>query len=219
MTTMTLQKHLTINEIFYSIQGESYLAGLPCIFVRLTGCHQRCTYCDSEYAFYEGKKVTLGEIMDQIQAFPCHNILLTGGEPLLQGNCPLLAQLLLDAGYQVAIETSGNRDISCLPLAVIKIMDLKTPASHECHRNNYDNLKFLQKQDEIKFVVMNESDTDWALDLIRDKKLEGLCHLSLSPTDKTLLPVIADRILKSGLPVRLQIQFHKMIWPQKDRGF
>src|SRR3989338_10069971 len=126
-----LTKTLTINEVFFSIQGESYLAGLPCIFIRLTGCHQRCVYFDTEYAFYEGKKMSLETIFEQISEYPCKNVLVTGGEPLLQSNTGLLMRKLLESGYQVSVETSGNRDISGLPREVIKIMDLKTTGSGE----------------------------------------------------------------------------------------
>lgn len=216
---MIQNKKLTINEIFYSIQGESYLSGLPCIFIRLTGCHQRCVYCDTEYAFYEGKRKTIEDIIGEIKKFPCQNVLLTGGEPLLQSNTPRLAETLLQNQYQVAIETAGNRDISILPQSVIKIMDLKTPGSGECERNNYNNLEFLEAKDEIKFVMTNDNDVDWSLKIIREKKLDQICHLSFSPANDSLLPLMADKILQSGLPIRLQVQLHKLIWPQKERGY
>lgn len=214
-----LEKTLTINEIFFSIQGESYLVGLPCVFIRLTGCHQRCTYCDTEYAFYEGKKMTLAEIMQAIEKFNCKNVLLTGGEPLLQGNCPALADLLLAQGYQVAIETSGNRKLDVLPEAVIKVMDLKTPGSREEHRNNYDNLKSLSGKDEVKFVVTNAEDLNWALQTVEKFSIDQISHVSFSPTDLKLLPMMAEAILQSGKSVRLQMQMHKIIWPAKDRGY
>jgi 7-carboxy-7-deazaguanine synthase len=216
---MNLQKKLTINEIFYSIQGESFLAGLPCIFIRLTGCHQRCVYCDTEYAFYGGKKLTMVDILDAITAYPCRNVLLTGGEPLLQDNVPLLAEILLERGYRVAVETGGNRDISRLSRKVVKILDLKTPSSGECERNNYENLRHITANDEIKFVVMNESDTDWAIQETQQRSLTKLCRVSFSPTDRVLLPMLAEKILKSGLEIRLQTQLHKLIWPEKRKGF
>lgn len=217
--TADLGKKLTVNEIFFSIQGESYLAGLPCAFIRLTGCHQRCVYCDTEYAFYEGRKATIGAVLDEVAKFPTKNALITGGEPLLQENCPELARALIERGYRVAIETGGNRDVSKLPREVVKVMDLKTPASAECERNDYGNLSHLDAKDEIKFVVMDGADADWALAETRDRELHELCHVSLSPTDRDLLPALADKILKSGLPVRLQVQFHKVIWKDKDRGY
>lgn len=212
-------KTLTINEMFFSIQGESYLAGLPCIFIRLTGCHQRCVYCDTEYAFYEGKKMSLALILEEMSKYPCKNILITGGEPLLQSNTPLLMQKLLESGYQVAVETSGNRNISGLPRAVIKIMDLKTPASGEVALNNYNNIQYLDAKDEVKFVVMNEPDIDWSIAMIREKKLEALCHLSVSPAAENLNQLIAEKILESGMAIRQQIQLHKLIWPHKERGY
>lgn len=216
---MDLNKKLTVNEIFYSIQGESYLAGLPCVFIRLTGCHQRCVYCDTEYAFYEGKKLTIANILEAIAGYSCKNALLTGGEPLLQDNAPLLAEVLLERGYRVAVETGGNRDISRLPAAVVKVLDLKTPSSGECERNNYENLRHLTAQDEIKFVVMNESDADWAIAEVKKRRLTELCRVSLSPTERGLLPMLAEKILKSGLEIRLQTQLHKIIWPEKRKGF
>lgn len=216
---MDLHKKLTINEIFYSIQGESYLAGLPCVFIRLTGCHQRCVYCDTEYAFYEGKKITIAAILDATASYSCQNVLLTGGEPLLQDNAPLLAQILLERGYRVAVETGGNRDISRLPIEVVKILDLKTPASGECERNNYENLRHLTAKDEVKFVVMNESDTDWAIEETRNRRLTKLCRVSFSPTDPAHLPMLVEKILNSGLEIRLQTQLHKLIWPEKRKGF
>jgi 7-carboxy-7-deazaguanine synthase len=212
-------RKLTINEIFFSIQGESYLAGLPCVFVRLTGCHQRCVYCDTEYAFYEGRKMTIGAVLDEATKYAAKNVLITGGEPLLQENCPDLARAFLDRGYRVAVETGGNRDVSKLPREAVKIMDLKTPASGECERNRYENLRWLDAKDEIKFVIMNGADADWALARTRELKLHELCHVSVSPTDRGLLPLLADRILTSGLPVRLQTQFHKIVWPEKQKGY
>ncbi len=219
MSVPVLEKKLTINEIFHSIQGESYLAGLPFWFVRLTGCHQRCVYCDTEYAFYEGKKQTLDDILRHLQTRACQNVLLTGGEPLLQDNCGLLAEQLLERGYQVCVETGGARDVRAVPRAVVKIMDLKTPDSGECHRNRYDNLEVLEAKDEVKFVVMGQKDLDWSLDAVKQYCLIGRCHVSFSPIDRAFLPVMAEAILASGLPIRLQYQMHKLIWPEKDRGY
>lgn len=214
-----LEKTLTINEIFFSIQGESYLAGLPCVFVRLTGCHQRCSYCDSEYAFYEGKKMSLKEIISEVKKYNCRNILITGGEPLLQTNTPDLMNYFLKEGYQVAVETGGNRDLAVLPDGVVKIMDLKTPGSGEQHNNNLENLKKLNSNDEIKFVVTNEKDIDWAIEQTKEFHLCEKSHVSLSPIDLKLLPVMAEKIINSGEKIRLQMQFHKLIWPSKDRGY
>jgi 7-carboxy-7-deazaguanine synthase len=213
-----LNKKLTINEIFHSIQGESYLSGLPFVFVRLTGCHQRCTYCDTEYAFYEGKKLSFEIILDQIQSFKCENVLITGGEPLLQCNTPDLIQLLLDTGYQVSVETSGNLSLENLPDKVVKIMDLKTPGSGECDKNNWNNIKFLGNKDEVKFVVTDEDDIDWAIATIKEYRLDTICHVSISPTDLELNTSIAEKILESSLAIRQQVQLHKLIWPNENRG-
>ena len=147
------------------------------------------------------------------------NVLVTGGEPLLQSNTGLLMRKLLESGYQVSVETSGNRDISGLPREVIKIMDLKTPGSGETIMNNYNNIGYLDAKDEIKFVVMNEQDIDWSIALIREKKLEGLCHVSISPAAVNLNQLIAEKILASGMTIRQQIQLHKLIWPQRERGY
>lgn len=213
-----LQHKLTVNEIFYSIQGESYLAGLPFVFVRLTGCHQRCVYCDTEYAFKEGRKMTLQAILETISNYPCKRVLVTGGEPLLQAQTPTLMQELLHRGYHVSVETGGNRDVSGVPDGVFRIVDLKTPTSGECERNNYDNLKHLRSQDEIKFVVMNEADIKWSVEMIIRYNLDQICHVSISPTDLQLNPMIADHILKTGKSIRQQMQLHKLIWPAAQRG-
>lgn len=218
ISNSSTDKSLTINEIFYTIQGESYLSGLPTVFIRLTGCHQRCTYCDTEYAFYEGTKMTIEAILEKIKDYPCKNVLVTGGEPLLQKDVVILMQSLLNKGYMVGVETSGNLDISHLPAEVVKIMDLKTPASGECDKNNYNNIKHLSSSDEIKFVVMNETDVDWSLEMIHKKNIDKICRVSLSPTDRVLHPMIAKKILESGKAIRQQTQLHKLIWPEKDRG-
>lgn len=209
---------LTVNEIFYSIQGESYLAGLPCVFVRLTACDLRCVYCDTEYAFHEGRKMTCREILLQVQTHPCRNILITGGEPLLQSSAIDLMQILVHEGYSVALETGGHRDLSKVPGEVVIVMDLKTPASGECEHNRHENLRLLKKKDEVKFVVMNDADIDWALAKIREHGLVQRCHVSLSPTHTTLHPVLAQKILTSGLMIRQQTQLHKIIWPERVRG-
>lgn len=215
---MDLNRKLTINEIFYSIQGESYLAGLPFVFVRLTGCHQRCSYCDTEYAFFEGQKMTCADILAKIESYNCKRVLMTGGEPLLQENCIPFMQHLLNLGYQVNIETSGNRSLKNVPRAVVKIMDLKTPGSNEAHRNTYENLKYLDKKDEVKFVVTNEADIEWSLTIIQEHKIDQICHVSLSPTNPQLHPSIAEAILNSKKSIRQQMQFHKVIWPGVEKG-
>lgn len=213
-----LNKKLTINEIFYSIQGESYLAGLPFVFVRLTGCHQRCSYCDTEYAFYEGQKMALQDIFDKIESYNCPRVLMTGGEPLLQDNCIPFMEFLLSKGYQVNIETSGNRSLQKVPKAVVKIMDLKTPGSNEAHRNTYENLKYLDQKDEVKFVVTDQADIEWAMQTIHKHNIDQICHVSVSPTKAQLHPAIAEAILTSKKTIRQQMQFHKVIWPGVEKG-
>lgn len=210
---------ITVNEIFYSIQGESYLAGLPCVFIRLTGCHQRCVYCDTAYAFHEGRKMSLTEIIAAATEYPVRNALITGGEPLLQDNCAVLAEALLSRGWRVAVETGGSRDIGVMPRAVVKIMDIKTPGSGEMHHNNLKNLAHLNAKDEIKFVVTDPTDADWSLKLIRERNLTAICHVSLSPVDRSLLTVLAEKVLAIGLPVRVQYQLHKLIWEGRERGY
>lgn len=195
------------------------MTGLPFVFVRLTGCHQRCVYCDTAYAFKGGEKKTVQNILDEVSHFPCRHVLITGGEPLLQANTPLLAQSLLDKGYVVSIETSGNRDVSVLPPAVIVVMDLKTPGSHEEGRNNYANIDLLKPKDEVKFVVTDEGDVRWSLAKVSEFSLTLRCHVSMSPTAMSLHPVIAKHILESGLNIRQQTQLHKIIWPERDRGY
>ncbi|OVE81379.1 hypothetical protein BVY03_04130 [bacterium K02(2017)] len=213
------KEQLKINEIFYSIQGESYLSGLPCIFIRLTGCDLRCTYCDTKYAYYDGQFMEFSEIIIKIKEYPCYNVLLTGGEPLLQKNTSKLAQKLIDLGYKVAIETSGNHDISVLPNEVVKIMDLKTPGSGEDKKNDYKNISKLTSKDEIKFVVVNNEDTHWAIKQIKENNLDQRCHVSISPTDHKLHPSIADEVLNSGRKIRHQFQMHKVIWPNREKGY
>lgn len=209
---------LKINEIFYSIQGESYLSGLPFIFVRLTGCHQRCVYCDTQYAFYEGKEIELENILDQIQSYPTKNILITGGEPLLQVHVIELMNILIQRGYRVCLETSGSLSVGLIPQDVIKVMDIKTPGSGESQNNDYRNIDYLTIKDEIKFVVTNSEDIDWSLDRIMQYNLDKRCHVSLSPVDANLNVILAEKILASGLQARQQIQLHKLIWPEKKRA-
>lgn len=159
------------------------------------------------------------EILTEVRKYDCRNILITGGEPLLQSSTPLLAQVLLDANYRVAIETSGSRPVEFLPREVIKVMDLKTPGSGETNKNRYENLRHLDSKDEVKFVVVDEADVNWSLATIREYDVTGICHVSLSPTDLKLMPMMAQKILAFGKPVRLQHQLHKLVWQQKERGF
>ena len=214
---------LTINEIFYSIQGESTFAGQPCIFVRLTGCDLRCTYCDTEYAFYEGKKRPLGEIIEEIEKYSCRLVEITGGEPLLQKRVHALMHRLCDDGYTVLIETSGAHDIALIDARVHRIMDLKCPSSGECERNRMENLPLLGPRDEVKFVIGSEEDYAWA----KAQVLAGVPGwadrvnaILFSPVFGKMTPLdLATRVMADALPrVRMQLQMHKLIWEPNQRG-
>jgi len=204
---------LTINEIFYSIQGESSHAGEPCVFIRLTGCHLRCTYCDTEYAFYEGKKMNIQEILKEIQKFKCKTVEITGGEPLLQDDVYSLMDTLIEQGYKVLLETSGAISLQRVNKKVIKIMDLKTPSSQMTSHNLWENLSYLNTQDEIKFVIGERRDYDWAKSVITQYGLEKRCHrLLMSPTHALLSPAqLGQWIMSDNIPVKLQIQLHKYL--------
>jgi 7-carboxy-7-deazaguanine synthase len=211
---------LTINEIFFSIQGESTWAGRPCVFVRLTFCNLRCTYCDTEYAFYEGKKQSLGEIVGAVLAYRCPLVEITGGEPLLQKNVLPLMTTLADAGCTVLLETSGAHDISAVDPRVHRIMDLKTPGSGEVERNLWSNLEHLTARDEVKFVIGSREDYDWSCAQLRQHRLDQRCGAVLfSPIFGRIDPrEIVEWILADNLPVRFQLQMHKFIWKPTQRG-
>lgn len=211
---------LTINEIYTSIQGESSWAGRRCVFVRLTACDLRCTYCDTEYAFYEGKKRPLREVIDEVLAEDCELVEITGGEPMLQKNVLPLMTALCDAGRTVLIETSGAHDISKIDPRVRRIMDLKTPSSGECARNLYSNIDHLNKGDEVKFVIGSRGDYEWSREQVRKF---GLCarvgNVLFSPVFGKIQPVeIVDWVLEDRLDVRFQLQMHKFIWDPAERG-
>ncbi|MBK7992951.1 MAG: radical SAM protein [Blastocatellia bacterium] len=209
---------MRITEIYQSIQGESSFAGLPCIFVRTTGCDLRCSWCDSEFAFYGGKKLSLEQIIKKIQSFPIKLVELTGGEPLLQKDIPILAYQLLELGYTVMIETGGHRDVSVLDTRVIKIMDIKCPASRESEKNLWSNLDHLTPQDEIKFVIADRSDYEWVKDIINKYNL-GRFRLLASPVYGKMQPQdLVEWILTDNLPVRFQLQLHKYVWAADQRG-
>jgi len=213
------EPQLVLNEIFFSIQGESSFAGRPCIFVRLTGCDLRCSWCDTAYAFHEGKKQTLTSIVQEVQKYPSKLVEITGGEPLLHKNTPLLAKNLLQSGYTVLIETSGSQDISVLEREVIKIVDVKCPGSGENHRNRLQNLAHLAPWDELKFVIKDEDDYRWARAFC-EKELKGFSQTILfSPVFGQLEnQKLAQWILKDGLDVKMQLQMHKYIWDPNCRG-
>ena len=213
-------KQLTINEIYHSIQGESTWAGEPCVFVRLTFCDLRCNYCDTEYAFYEGKKQTLDQIHSAVEAFGCPLVEITGGEPLLQKNVFPLMTLLADGGHTVLLETSGAHDISGIDPRVHRIMDLKTPGSGECERNLFSNIDHLTQRDEVKFVIGSRGDYEWSREQLATHQLSKRCHAVLfSPIFGRIDPqTIVEWILTDRLPVRFQLQMHKFIWTPEKRG-
>jgi 7-carboxy-7-deazaguanine synthase len=210
---------LKINEIFFSIQGEGSRVGRPCVFVRLTGCPLRCAYCDSQHAFEEGENLDESEIVAKIERYPCRLIELTGGEPLAQPAAFPFATRLLDAGWEVVIETSGHVSLEGLDPRAIVIMDIKTPGSGQEHNMEWRNLDLLRAQDEIKIVVVDRADFDWACDLIRREPASTRCTVLLAPAHGRLEPGLLGRwILEQGLPVRLQVQLHKYLWPEQGRG-
>ena len=204
---------LRVNEIYRSIQGESSWAGLPCVFVRLTGCHLRCHYCDTEYAFYEGRWMTLAEILVRVSEYEIPLVEITGGEPLLQPACGELARRLLDLGLTVLCETSGALPIDRLPPEVIKIMDLKCPSSGEVERNDWSNIDRLGPRDEVKFVIGDRVDFDWAAEVIKRYDLAKRCSVLMSPVFGEIEPPqLVEWVLSEQLPVRFQLQMHKFIW-------
>ncbi|MGH7813098.1 MAG: radical SAM protein [Candidatus Binataceae bacterium] len=213
-------ERLHINEIFYSIQGESTQAGRACVFVRLTGCNLRCKWCDTEYAFYEGRKMRVAEIAGIIGGYRCDLAEITGGEPLLQEGVYPLVRMLLDSGQTVMVETSGAVDVSRLDPRAIKIMDLKCPGSGECERNRWSNLEHLTPRDEIKFVVADRADYEWARAAIASRGLAACVGaILLSPVFGVLDPAaLAAWLLEDRLPARMQLQMHKHIWPPGTRG-
>ncbi len=214
------EKTLTINEIYHSIQGESTWAGEPCVFVRLTFCDLRCTYCDTEYAFYEGKKQTLDEIANTVAGFKCPLVEITGGEPLLQKNVLPLMAMLAEAGHTVLLETSGAHDISAVDPRVHRIMDLKTPGSGECARNLFLNIEHLRERDEVKFVIGSREDYEWSREQVERHQLTQRCRAVLfSPIFGRIDPrEIVEWILADRLPVRFQFQMHKFIWTPATKG-
>lgn len=215
-----LSGNLKVNEIYLSVQGESTWAGLPCVFLRLTACDLRCTYCDTEYAFYEGKKRAVSEVFDELMASECPLVEVTGGEPLLQKNVLPLMAALCDAGRTVLIETSGAHDISGIDPRVHRIMDLKTPSSGECARNLMANIPHLTRNDEVKFVLGSREDYEWTRDQIRSFQLaDRVRAVLLSPIFGRIEPrEIVAWMLEDRLPVRFQLQMHKFIWEPRARG-
>jgi 7-carboxy-7-deazaguanine synthase len=210
---------LTVNEVFFSIQGEGTRAGQPCVFVRLTGCPLRCAWCDTAYAFHEGSKREEADVLAQIESYPCRLVLLTGGEPLSQPAAFPFVSRLADAGWQVLVETSGHVPLDGLDERAVAIMDVKAPGSGETHRMEWRNLDLLAAKDEAKFVIADRADYEWARDLVRERRLDERCPVLFSPVHGRLDAGELGRwILADGVPVRLQVQLHKYLWPGLERG-
>ena len=207
---------LRVTEIFFSLQGETSRAGLPTVFIRLTGCPLRCGYCDTAYAFHGGTTQSLSDILNAVARHRTRYVTVTGGEPLAQKHCPELLESLCDRGYSVSLETGGAIDVSQVDARVSKILDIKTPGSGEAGRNLWSNLAQLGAQDEIKFVICNEADYIWAKQALVEHKLDAICPVLFSPSYRELPAVtLADWILRDELPVRLQIQLHKSLWGEQ----
>lgn len=210
---------LTVNEIFFSIQGEGTRAGQPCVFVRLTGCPLRCVWCDTAYAFHEGTRRSEEEVMAEVEKLPCRLLELTGGEPLAQPDAFKLVGRALDAGWEVLVETSGHVLLDRLDRRAVAIMDVKTPGSGEHHAMEWRNFDLLQPKDEAKFVIADRADYEWSRHLVRERRLHERCPVLFSPVHGALDPGVLGRwILDDGLPVRLQLQLHKYLWPGVERG-
>jgi len=211
---------LTVNEIFHSIQGESTHAGRPCVFVRLTACDLRCRWCDTPYAFHEGRKMSVDEVVADVESRDCDVVEVTGGEPLLQADVYPLMQRLLDSGKTVLIETGGHRSIADVPAGVIRIMDVKCPGSGESAHNNLDNLAHLTLNDEVKFVIADRVDYEFARELVwREKLVERVNAVLFSPVHGELDPkLLSEWVIADRLPVRVQLQMHKYIWSPTTRG-
>ena len=210
---------LKINEIYYSVQGESTHSGRPCIFIRLTYCNLRCSYCDTEYAFYDGKDMEITDIMSEIKRWDCNLVEVTGGEPLFQEECIDLLNELVNSNYEVMLETGGSLSISDVPKKVVKIVDFKCPSSGMVKKNLWSIVDDLQAHDEVKFVIGNREDFDWAKDRITEYSLDKICTLLFSPTFGEIDPQqIVEWILAENLPVRMQLQMHKMIWSPEEKG-
>ena len=204
---------LRLTEIFFSLQGEASRAGLPTVFVRLTGCPLRCAWCDTTYSFIGGESASVASVLAEVAKYPARQVCVTGGEPLAQKECLALLTALCDAGYDVSLETSGALDIAGVDPRVSRIMDLKAPDSGECARNRWENLDCLTPRDEIKIVVASRADYEWAREQIRAWQLDRLCPVLLSPAQGLVEPrALAEWILEDGLNVRFQLQLHKILW-------
>ena len=214
-----LNMKLKVNEIYYSIQGESSYTGLPCIFIRLTYCNLRCTYCDSEYTFHDGNNMSINDILETIRQYSCKLVEVTGGEPLVQKECITLLKKLVDLDYEVLLETSGSLTIKDVPKQVINIIDFKCPSSGMKKKNHWDNINYLKPNDEVKFIIEDREDYEWAKIKIRQYNLNKKSKILMSPSyNKIEEKEIVEWILKDNLNVKFQIQLHKIIWKDTDRG-
>lgn len=207
---------LKIHEIFYSLQGESSRIGLPSVFVRLTGCPMRCVYCDTAYAFSGGSNIEIADILAKVAEFSTKYVTVTGGEPLAQKDCHVLLKALCDAGYSVSLETGGAIDINPVDKRVSVILDVKTPGSGELKNNVWGNLDHLKSSDEVKFVLCSRADYEWAKDLLSTHKIADKCQVLFSPVFNQVNPTeLAEWVLADRLPVRMQVQLHKILWGEK----
>ena len=210
---------IKVNEIYLSVQGESSYTGLPCVFIRLTGCNLRCSWCDTAYAFHEGKNMTIDEILKEVRGFGVKLVEITGGEPLMQDKVHILMSKLIEKGHNVMLETGGSISLERVPRDVIKILDLKCPGSGEQEKNNLENLKILSPHDEVKFVILDRKDYEWSRNFIKRYKIIETAHVLLSPVfEKLDLKDLARWVLEDRLPVRLQTQLHKIIWDKNTTG-
>jgi 7-carboxy-7-deazaguanine synthase len=218
MNTIASQRteQLRITEIFYSLQGEARTVGLPTVFIRLTGCPLRCGYCDTEYAFQGGAWMSIDDVLQQTAQYNAAHVTVTGGEPLAQKTCLSLLTRLCDAGYQVSLETSGAMDVCQVDARVVKVMDLKTPASGEQTKNRLENIDCLTNQDQVKFVICNEEDYRWAKQMLSQYQLNEHCEVLFSPSYGELdAKTLAQWVLQDQLPVRFQLQLHKILWGEE----
>ncbi|MBM4171004.1 MAG: 7-carboxy-7-deazaguanine synthase QueE [Ignavibacteria bacterium] len=210
---------LKINEIFYSIQGESSKSGLPCVFIRLTYCNLRCSYCDTEYAFFDGKEMSIEEIISEVKRYKCNLVEVTGGEPLMQEDVFVLMSRLCNEGFDVMLETGGSISIKEVEKRVMIVMDLKCPSSNMLKKNLYSNIDYLKRNDEIKFVIGSKEDYDWAKAIIKTYRLVNKCDILFSVVYGELEPVkLVNWILEDKLKVRYQLQMHKVIWHPETKG-